>query len=212
MWRSLTALVVLATAAATPALAQIGSEPAETGGAAVPPAAAEPEAAPTGGVVVGREPVPPRSPAPPPAPAPVPPPSAEPEREELPERGLGRERQGPAPKRPANPGHGLPALTALTDLDPSPRPRAAAALRAQPDDPLKDLPQLAPPAREEPSPPPDPEPPTAAPQPKADEPRLADTGLEALLLAYVGFVLLAIGLATFAVLRKARRLLDRDSH
>ena len=198
MWRWLTAVVVLAMAGSAPALAQIAADPAETGGAAVPPAAAEPEAAPTGGVVVGGDgdppappsaPAPPSVPAPPSAPAPAPP-------------------AVPAPvEEPEPPASDVPALTSLADLETSSRPVAAVALRSQQEDPLKDLPQLAPPASDQPSPPA--EPPAAEPQVDQSAPRLADTGLETLLLAYVGFVLFAIGLATFAVLRKARRLLDR---
>ena len=200
MWRWLTALVVLAMAGSAPALAQMGGgvspppapDPAETGGAAVPPAAAEPEAAPTGGVVVGGGgSAPPPADAPTPAPLSAPPPAGPPPAAHEPEPL--REPEEPA----------FPPLTRISDLDARPPPAAVIAVRAQQEDPLKDLPQLAPPARDEPSPPA--EPPAAEPQAEQARPRLAHTGLETLVLAYVGFVLFAIGLATFAVLRKARR-------
>ena len=97
----------------------------------------------------------------------------------------------------------MPALTPMEDLRSGKRPTVKVSLRAQQEDPLQDLPQLAPPA---PEPEPEPVEPAPAPEPETAGPRLADTGLEALLLAWLGVALLAVGLTTFAVLRKARRL------
>jgi hypothetical protein len=82
----------------------------------------------------------------------------------------------------------VPALTRLTELP---------ARRMQQDVSLEDLPQDAPKA---------PDVLGQAPE-ETDTPRLADTGLETLLLAYLGAVLATVGLAAFAVLRKARGLL-----
>ena len=176
MWRKLTALLTLALAAAAPALAQTASEPVMTGGAAPPTL---PSAAPTGGVVAES------TPAPAPAPAPQEPGPPQPAPQAVPE--------------PASP----PPLAPRASDD---EMLAALAVTAQEEDPLQDLPQLAPPASPAPAPAPAPEEPQ--PQPQAEEPRLADTGLEALLLAYAGVALLTLGCATFAVLRKAQRLVD----
>lgn len=193
MWRHITALAALALAASAPALAQ-------TGGAG-PPAA--PQAAPTGGVIADP---PAAGGAPPPVAGPQPPPAVQPPAPGPSDPLHGETQPDPAAPPAAPPATPVvPALTALSELDDEPRPVPDIALRAQQEDPLQDLPQLAPPAempeeQEEP-------PPVVEEEPREDAaPRLADTGLEALFLAYLGAALLAIGVTTLAVLRKARRL------
>lgn len=99
----------------------------------------------------------------------------------------------------------MPALTPVDDLGRGADRTAKVSLRMQQEDPLQDLPQLAPPA---PEPEPEPEPAEPAPEPEPATPRLADTGLETLVLAWLGVALLAVGLTTLTVLRKAHRLLD----
>lgn len=176
MWRQLTALACLALLACAPALAQ-------TGGAAPP---AQPQVAPSGGVVA--EPAPAPAPTPVPAPEPV---------------------AAPDPSLPAEP---VPAPAPDPEPEaPTPGEEVLASIAAQTaqDDPLQDLPRLAPPA-DEPEPEPDPAPEAPAPEVPAETagPQLADTGLEAFLLACLGALLLTIGCTTFAVLRKAQRLAD----
>ena len=181
MWRPLTALVLAGLAACAPALAQ---NQALTGGTAVPDGLPEavpeavPELAPTGGL-----------PSPPPEVEPAPTIDSQPLPEVEPET-----QNGPPAALPRPPEEEVPAVVALKPISELP-----VAQSAQLDDPLQDLPQVAPEAPEQ-------EVPREEPPEEAAGPQLADTGLEALLLAWSGVALLSVGLTTLAILRNARRL------